>query len=71
MDRNLQIEYRPIDSVTPYARSLIGNVQPTLSGRILYIAKTQGKASIEPDRMANNTRWKTVTLEGNVLHPES
>ena len=37
---------------------------------ILHISITQSESGIEPDGVANDFRWKTMALEGDVLHPE-
>ena len=38
---------------------------------IFYVSIAQGEPGVEPDSVANDFRWNTVALKGNILHPET
>jgi hypothetical protein len=47
----------------PVPDSFIGNIHASFSKQILDITETKRESRIEPDRMANDARWETATLE--------
>ena len=49
----------------------VGDVQASFGEHLLHIAETQSEPDIQPDRMADNFRWKAVTLEGELAHQAS
>ncbi len=55
----------------PAANGLLGDVQTSFGEHLLHIAETQSESGIQPDRMADNFRWKAVTLEGKLAHRDS
>ena len=52
----------------PASDRLVGDVQAYFGEHLLHIAETRSKPRIQPDRMADNFRWKAVTLEGKLAH---
>ncbi len=52
----------------PAANGLLGDVQTSFGEHLLQIAENQGEFGIQPDRVADNFRWKAVTLEGKLAH---
>jgi hypothetical protein len=54
----------------PAPYGLRGDIQPTLRKQILHIPKAQCEPGVEPNGVANDIRWKAMTLEGDVAHLE-
>lgn len=53
---------------TPAPGSFIGYVDTTFSEQILYVAKTQREAEVQPDCILDDLGWKAMTGIGNLLH---
>ena len=49
----------------------IGDVQTSFGDHLLNIAETRSEPGIQPDRMADNLRWKVVTFERELAHRAS
>ncbi len=52
----------------PATNGLVGDVQTSFGDHLLNIAETQSEPAIQPDRMADNFRWKAVTFERELTH---
>ena len=57
-----------LEEPAPYA--LVGNIQTSLSKKILHIPIAQSEPGIEPNGASNDFRWKAVTFEGDGVHPK-
>src|SRR5258707_1969197 len=55
----------------PTANALVGDVEPTLGKQLLDIAIAQSEAQVEPNRVLNHGRRKTVPAIGDRKHPRS
>src|ERR1700716_1468594 len=55
----------------PTANALVGDVEPTLAKQLLDIAIAQSEAQVEPNRLLNHGRRKTVPAIGDRKHPRS
>ena len=52
----------------PAPHALVGNIKTPLRKQILYISITQSKPGIEPNRVDNNIRWKSMASKRDVIH---
>lgn len=63
--RDLAAEFQ----IPPPGR-LVRNVETSFCQQVFNVAIAQSKTSVEPDRVIDNFRWKSMALEGYVLHPK-
>ena len=52
----------------PAPHALVGNIKAPLRKQILYISIAQSEPGIEPNRVANNIRWKSMASKRDVIH---
>ena len=50
------------------ASAFVGNIKAPLRKQILYISIAQSEPGIEPNRVANNIRWKSMASKRDVIH---
>jgi hypothetical protein len=50
--------------------ALVGNIKAPLRKQILYISIAESEPAIEPNRVANNIRWKLMASKRDVIHLE-
>ena len=55
----------------PPPHGFVGDIEPALREEIFYVSITQSEPGVDPYRVADDFRWKTVTFKGNVLHPRT
>ena len=55
----------------PASDSFVGNVETALREEIFYVSIAQSEPGVEPYRVADDLRRKTVRFKGNILHPRT
>src|ERR1700730_8574056 len=55
----------------PTANAFVGEVEATLGKQLLDIAIAQGEAKVQPPRVLDDDRWKTMPAIGNRSHARS
>jgi len=55
----------------PPPHGFIGDIKAALREEIFYVSIAQGEPGIEPDCVADDFRWETIALKGNILHPQT
>jgi hypothetical protein len=53
----------------PTPHSFVGNIQTPLRKHIFHISIAQSEPGVGPKGVANDVRWKAVTLKADVIHP--
>ena len=52
----------------PIPDAFAGNVQSTFCEKVFHIAKAQCETEVQPNRMLDNLRWKSVSFTANLCH---
>ena len=55
----------------PPPDSFVGDIEAALREEIFYVSKAQSEPGVEPHGVADDFRWKTIALKGNILHPQT
>jgi hypothetical protein len=60
---------RPAKFEESAPHGFVRNIQAPLGKQIFHISVAQSEPGVEPNGVANDVRWKSVTLKADVVHP--